>query len=261
MLSLEAMKIDRVRTEVSVQYVDHNILQIDNLNAEDHLFLESACRRFGLWYSPPGNGISHVVHMERFGRPGKSLLGSDSHTPAAGALCMFAFGAGGLDVALAMAGEPYAIAAPRILGVELTGALPPRVSAKDVILELLLRRGHAVMAGENYGQGSSREHAATAPRYLGLRLVLAKSFARIHRQNLINCGVLALRFADPGDYDRLVAGDVLQADNLRRSLEQGESIALRYDGLEIEPWHDLTADQIETILAGGVINRRRQDAA
>jgi len=94
MLSLEAMKLDRVKTEASVQYVDHNLLQIDNLNAEDHLFLESACRRYGVWYSRPGNGISHVVHMERFGRPGKSLLGSDSHTPAAGSLCMLAIGAG-----------------------------------------------------------------------------------------------------------------------------------------------------------------------
>ena len=158
MLSLEAMKIDRVTTEVSVQYVDHNLLQIDNLNAEDHLFLESACRRYGLHYSPPGNGISHVVHMERFGRPGKTLLGSDSHTPAAGALCMLAFGAGGLDVALAMAGEPYTLSAPRILGVELTGALPPWVSAKDVILELLRRRGVAGGVGkiiEYHGPGLS----------------------------------------------------------------------------------------------------------
>ncbi len=603
MLSLEAMGIDRVKTEVSVQYVDHNLLQVDNLNAEDHLFLESACRRFGLWYSPPGNGISHVVHMERFGRPGKTLLGSDSHTPAAGALCMLAIGAGGLDVALAMAGEPYAIAMPRILGVELSGELPQWVSAKDVILELLRRRGvaggvgriieyygpglgaldamdrhvianmgaelgattsvfpsdestwrylksqgreedwseiasdpgceydehehidlsklepliakpsspgnvvpvreiagleiaqsyigssanpgwrdfaiaaeivrgkrtppqvsfdvnptsrqvlqaliadgrlgalvvagarihqtgcngcigmgqapavgrnslrttprnfpgrsgteedsvflcspetaaasalagrivdprtlstpyprlveptapfsslmliekppplpearkvklvkgsnihslpefdalpdalelpillkmgdnvstdeilpagarvlpyrsnlekiatfsfsridptyadrakseaargHAVVGGKNYGQGSSREHAAAAPRYLGLRIVLAKSFARIHRQNLINYGVLPLRFADPTDYDRVAAGEALQARHLRRSLEEGAPITLLCAGRSIETQHDLTADQIEIILGGGVVNRRRRHAA
>jgi homoaconitase/3-isopropylmalate dehydratase large subunit len=97
MLALEAIDPDRVATEVSVQYVDHNLLQVDNLNADDHLFLEGACRRFGVWYSRPGNGISHVVHMQRFGKPGKSLLGSDSHTPAAGALGMLAIGAGGLD--------------------------------------------------------------------------------------------------------------------------------------------------------------------
>ena len=602
MLSLEAMGIDRVKTEVSVQYVDHNLLQVDNLNAEDHLFLESACRKFGLWYSPPGNGISHVVHMERFGRPGKTLLGSDSHTPAAGALCMLAIGAGGLDVALAMAGEPYAIAMPRILGVELTSELSPWVSAKDVILELLRRRGvaggvgriieyhgpglraldamdrhvianmgaelgattsvfpsdestrrylksqgreedwseiasdagceydehdhvdlsklepliakpsspgnvvpvreiagleiaqsyigssanpgwrdfaiaaeivkgkrippqvsfdvnptsrqvlqaliadgrlgmlvaagarihqtgcngcigmgqapaigrnslrttprnfpgrsgteedsvflcspetaaasalagrivdprtlstpypklvaptaplsslmllerpltfpearrvtlvkgsnihslpefdalpdaldlpillkmgdnvstdeilpagakvlpyrsnlekiatfsfaridptyadrareaargHAVIGGKNYGQGSSREHAAAAPRYLGLRIVLAKSFARIHRQNLINYGVLPLRFVDPNDYDRLAADDILQARHLRHNLEEGAPLALLCAGREIETRHDLTADQIEIILDGGVVNRRRRRAA
>jgi len=154
MLSLEAMQLERAKTKVSVQYVDHNLLQVDNLNAEDHLFLESACRRFGLWYSRPGNGISHVVHMERFGRPGESLLGSDSHTPAAGSLGMLAIGAGGLDVALAIAGEPYVTDMPAIFGVELHGALPPWVSAKDVILEMLRRHGVRGGAGkiiEYYG--------------------------------------------------------------------------------------------------------------
>lgn len=156
MLSLEAMNLERVKTEASVQYVDHNLLQIDNLNADDHLFLESACRRFGLWYSRPGNGISHVVHMQRFGRPGASLLGSDSHTPAAGALGMLAIGAGGLDVSLAMSGEPFPTTMPETLGIELTGSLPEWVSAKDVILELLRRRGVSGGVGkiiEYYGPG------------------------------------------------------------------------------------------------------------
>jgi aconitate hydratase len=596
MLSLESLDLDRVRTEVSVQYVDHNLLQIDNLNADDHLFLESACRRFGIWYSRPGNGISHVVHMERFGAPGKSLLGSDSHTPAAGSLGMLAIGAGGLDVALAMAGEPFPTAMPAIMGVKLTGALPDWVSAKDVILEMLRRHGvsggvgkiieyygpgltgltamdrhvianmgaelgattsvfpsdagtrtfltahgraadwralsadagcsyddhdeidlsrlepliakpsspgnvvpvaeiageeiyqayigssanpgwrdfavaaeivrgrtippkvsfdvnpssrqilttliadgrlgvfvaagarihqtgcngcigmgqapavgrnslrttprnfpgrsgteedsvflcspetatasalvgkiadprsldmtyprlsesaaagvashllegprppaqartvtlvkgpnirslpefdalpdrfelpvllkmgdnvstdeimpagakvlpyrsniekigefsferidkkyverargrggHAVIAGSNYGQGSSREHAAVAPRHLGLRLVLAKSFARIHRQNLINYGVLPLIFANPADYDRLAKDDTLTARDLRRTLEGGGDITLECKGA-VPTRHGLTAKQIEVILAGGVINWRR----
>jgi aconitate hydratase len=156
MLTLEALRLDRVRTEVSVQYVDHNLLQIDNLNADDHLFLESACRRFGIWYSRPGNGISHVVHMQRFGLPGKSLLGSDSHTPAAGALGMLAIGAGGLDVALAMSGEPFPTMMPAILGVQLRGELPDWVSAKDVILEMLRRRGVSGGVGkivEYFGPG------------------------------------------------------------------------------------------------------------
>ncbi|MFP4002293.1 MAG: aconitate hydratase [Alphaproteobacteria bacterium] len=156
MLSLEAMELDRVQTEVSVQYVDHNLLQMDNLNADDHLFLESACRRFGLWYSPPGNGVSHPVHMQRFGKPGKTLLGSDSHTPAAGSLGMLAIGAGGLDVALAMSGEPFATQMPKVMGVKLTGKLPDWVSAKDVILEMLRRHGVSGGVGkviEYYGPG------------------------------------------------------------------------------------------------------------
>jgi len=156
MLALEAIDLERVHTEASVQYVDHNLLQIDNLNADDHRFLESACRRFGLWYSRPGNGISHAVHMQRFGRPGATLLGSDSHTPAAGALGMLAIGAGGLDVALAMSGEPFPTVMPAVMGVKLTGALPDWVSAKDVILEMLRRHGVSGGAGkviEYYGPG------------------------------------------------------------------------------------------------------------
>jgi aconitate hydratase len=587
-----------------VQYVDHNLLQIDNLNAEDHLFLESACRRYGIWYSRPGNGISHVVHMERFGRPGKSLLGSDSHTPAAGSLGMLAIGAGGLDVALAMAGDPYSTTMPAVFGVELTGAPPDWVSAKDVILEMLRRygvsggvgkiieyhgvgllrltamdrhvianmgaelgattsvfpsdemtraflesqgrgqdwrelkadrgcdydqhdhidlsklepliakpsspgkvvavrevqgaeiaqsyigssanpgwrdfavvaeivrgrtvpsgvsldvnptsrqvlemliadgrlaalvaagarihqtgcngcigmgqapaigrnslrttprnfpgrsgteedsvflcspetaaasalfgkitdprrldvpypklsqpaippmsaslfvpplpieqarevalvkgsnikslpefdalpdgldlpillkmpddvstdeimpagarvlpyrsnlqkiaefsferidptyvararaigrrAGHAVIAGRNYGQGSSREHAAAAPRYLGLRMVVAKSFARIHRQNLINYGILPLLFVDPTDYDRLEMNDTLRVRDLRQKLESGGRILLESSNAAVETRHGLTSDQIEIILDGGVVNHRRKSVA
>ncbi len=141
MLELEAMGLDRVKTEVSVQYVDHNLLQTDYRNPDDHLFLRSACLRFGIWYSKPGNGVSHPVHQERFGIPGKTLLGSDSHTPAAGAIGMLSMGAGGLAVALAMAGRPYGIRMPLVHGVRLTGKLPPWVSAKDVILEMLRRHG------------------------------------------------------------------------------------------------------------------------
>jgi aconitate hydratase len=579
-------------------------LQIDNLNAEDHLFLESACRRYGIWYSRPGNGISHVVHMERFGRPGKSLLGSDSHTPAAGSLGMLAIGAGGLDVALAMAGDPYSTTMPAVFGVELTGAPPDWVSAKDVILEMLRRygvsggvgkiieyhgvgllrltamdrhvianmgaelgattsvfpsdemtraflesqgrgqdwrelkadrgcdydqhdhidlsklepliakpsspgkvvavrevqgaeiaqsyigssanpgwrdfavvaeivrgrtvppgvsldvnptsrqvlemliadgrlaalvaagarihqtgcngcigmgqapaigrnslrttprnfpgrsgteedsvflcspetaaasalfgkitdprrldvpypklsqpaippmsaslfvpplpieqarevalvkgsnikslpefdalpdgldlpillkmpddvstdeimpagarvlpyrsnlqkiaefsferidptyvararaiarrAGHAVIAGRNYGQGSSREHAAAAPRYLGLRMVVAKSFARIHRQNLINYGILPLLFVDPTDYDRLEMNDTLRVRDLRQKLESGGRILLESSNAAVETRHGLTSDQIEIILDGGVVNHRRKSVA
>jgi aconitate hydratase len=141
MQELEALALDRVRTQVSVQYVDHNILQADERNAEDHLFLRSAARRFGLWFSKPGNGVSHPTHMRHFGVPGRTLAGSDSHTCAGGSLGMLAIGTGGLEVALAMSGRPLHLTMPRIWGIRLTGELPPWVSAKDVILELLRRHG------------------------------------------------------------------------------------------------------------------------
>ncbi|PZS23817.1 MAG: aconitate hydratase [Acidimicrobiales bacterium] len=141
MLELEAMGVGQVRTELSAQYVDHNLLQVDYRNADDHLFLRSGCQRFGLWYSKPGNGVSHPVHMQRFGRPGKTLLGADSHTCAAGSLGMLAMGAGGLEVAMAMAGEPFFVNMPTVMGVRLIGRLPDWVSAKDVILEMLRRHG------------------------------------------------------------------------------------------------------------------------
>jgi len=141
MLEFEAMNIPRVRTEVSAQYVDHNLLQMDYKNPDDHLFLGSACKKFGVWFSRPGNGVSHPVHMENLGVPGKTLLGSDSHSCSAGSLGMLAMGAGGLEVAMAMAGEPFYVRMPEVMGVKLTGKLPEWVSAKDVILEMLRRHG------------------------------------------------------------------------------------------------------------------------
>ncbi len=141
MLELEALGLDRIKTELSVQYVDHNLLQTDEKNPDDHLFLQSAAQRFGLWFSKAGNGVSHPVHQAHFGRPGATMIGSDSHTCAAGALGMLAIGVGGLEVAMAMAGQPLYVAMPEIWGVELTGELPAWVSAKDVILEMLRRHG------------------------------------------------------------------------------------------------------------------------
>lgn len=148
MLELQAMGLERAQTQTSVQYVDHNLIQADNKNPDDHLFLQSACQRYGLWFSRPGNGVSHPVHMQRFGIPGKTLLGSDSHTPAAGSLGMLAIGAGGIDVAMAIAGQPFFFKMPEIWGVELVGELPDWVSAKDVILEMLRR--HDVKGGVGY---------------------------------------------------------------------------------------------------------------
>ncbi len=138
-LEFEAMGVERARPEVAVSYVDHNLLQTDFRNADDHRFLRSIAAKYGLYFSPPGNGISHQVHLERFSVPGQTMLGSDSHTPTAGGAGMLAFGAGGLDVALALAGQPFYLIMPEIIGVRLTGRFPAWVSAKDVILELLRR--------------------------------------------------------------------------------------------------------------------------
>jgi aconitate hydratase len=139
-LQFEAMGIPRVRTKLSVSYVDHSMLQAGFENADDHRFLQSIAAKYGIYFSRPGNGICHQVHLERFGVPGQTLLGSDSHTPTCGGLGMVAIGAGGLDVAMAMAGQPFYLTAPTVVLVRLTGSLPPWVSAKDVILEVLRRR-------------------------------------------------------------------------------------------------------------------------
>ena len=136
-LQFEAMNLSRVRTECSVSYIDHNTLQSGFENADDHAFLQSAAARFGAYFSRPGNGICHQVHLERFAKPGKTLLGSDSHTPTAGGMGMLAMGAGGLDVAVAMGGGAFYLPNPKVLRVWLTGQLSDWVSAKDIILEIL----------------------------------------------------------------------------------------------------------------------------
>ncbi|MGC9316623.1 MAG: aconitate hydratase [Armatimonadota bacterium] len=155
-LQFEALDIPRVRTELSVSYVDHNTLQTGFENADDHRYLQSVAARYGIYFSRPGNGICHQVHLERFGVPGKTLLGSDSHTPTAGGLGMLGIGVGGLDVAAAMAGEPFYLNMPEIVGVLLTGQLTGWASAKDVILELLRRltvKGGVGRLFEYFGPG------------------------------------------------------------------------------------------------------------
>lgn len=155
-LQFEAIGIKRVQTELSVSYVDHNTIQTDYKNPDDHLFLQSFAKKYGLYFSRPGNGICHQVHLERFGLPGKTLLGSDSHTPTGGGLGMLAIGAGGLDIACAMAGAPFTLAMPKVVGIHLTGALQSMCSAKDVILELLRRctvKNGVGKVFEYYGDG------------------------------------------------------------------------------------------------------------
>lgn len=140
-MQFEALDIDSVRVPLAVMYVDHNVLQIDDKNMQDHRYLETFCRRYGLHYSPAGHGISHYIHLERFVKPGDLLLGADSHTSTAGAAAMFATGAGGLEVAVSMAGYGFEFPCPRVVGVELIGELAEAVEAKDIVLELLRRYG------------------------------------------------------------------------------------------------------------------------
>ncbi|TFG29180.1 MAG: aconitate hydratase [Promethearchaeota archaeon] len=138
-LQFEAIKLDRIKTELSISFVDHNTMQTDFKNADDHRYLQSVAAKYGIKFSKPGNGICHQVYLERFARPGKVLLGSDSHTPTAGGMGMIGIGAGGLDVAIAMAGGPFYLKVPKIIGIKLLNSLPDFISAKDIILEVLRR--------------------------------------------------------------------------------------------------------------------------
>ncbi|MDD2580462.1 MAG: aconitase family protein, partial [Desulfuromonadaceae bacterium] len=156
MLEFIAMGLPRVKVGLAAQYIDHNLLQTDYKNADDHAFLTSAAMKFGVHLSKPGNGVSHQVHLERFGVPGITLLGADSHSTTAAGISVLAIGAGGLDVALAMAGYPFSLPCPKVMGIRLAGKLPDWVSGKDVILEMLRR--HTVRGGvgkviEYYGPG------------------------------------------------------------------------------------------------------------
>ena len=155
-LQFEAMNIPEVKTEISVSYVDHNTLQMGFENADDHKYLQTMNANYGIYYSKAGNGICHQVHLERFGRPGATLLGSDSHTPTGGGIGMIAIGAGGLDVAVAMGGGAFYLTAPKVINIELKGKLRPWVSAKDVILkvlEILSTKGNVGYVVEYTGEG------------------------------------------------------------------------------------------------------------
>ena len=162
-LQFEAMGVPRIRTKLSVSYVDHNTLQTGFENADDHKFLQSIASKYGIYFSRPGNGICHQVHLERFGVPGQTLLGSDSHTPTGGGLGMLAIGAGGLDVAVAMAGGPFYLNMPKVVLVKLSGQLNPWVSAKDVILELLRRLSVKGGVGKVIEYGGDGVKSLTVP--------------------------------------------------------------------------------------------------
>ena len=208
MLALEAMELDRIKIELACQYVDHNLFQADYRNPDDHVFLRSCCQKFGIHYSAPGNGISHPTHQERFGVPGKLLVGTDSHTPAAGAIGMIGIGIGSIEGASILAGEPLNIPMPEIMGVNLTGTLPDWVSAKDIILEMLRRhtvKGAAGRIIEYYGPGVAtlsamdRHVIANMGTELGATSSVFPADERV-REFLTETG-------RPNDYTKLLAED------------------------------------------------------
>ncbi|MBB3191031.1 aconitate hydratase [Halomonas cerina] len=264
MLEFEAMQLDRVRTELSAQYVDHNLFQEDFKNPDDHLFLQSACRKFGVWFSPAGNGVSHPVHQERFGIPGKTLVGSDSHTPAAGALGMFATGAGGLEVALAMAGKPLYLKMPDVVGVELTGELPDWVSAKDVVLEMLRRfdvKGGVGKVFEYYGPGldslsaMDRHVIANMGTEMGATTSVFPSDGEVKRfleQQERGDDWQELLADDGADYDEHVSLDLSTLEPL---------IALPSSPGNVRPIHEVAGEEIYQAYIGSSANPGLRDFA
>ncbi len=221
-LQFEALQVHRVKTELSVSYIDHNTVQIGFENADDHRYLQSIAEKYGLYFSRAGNGICHQVHLERFGRPGKTLIGSDSHTPTGGALGMAAIGAGGLDVALAMAGEPFYLTCPRVIKIHLLGRLQPWVSAKDIILKVLERFGTKGNVGVVFEYGGPGVETLTVPERATIANMgaecgvttsifpsdaMTRRFLKAQRREE---HWMELRADDDADYDRMVEIDLSQ---------------------------------------------------
>jgi len=227
-LEFETLGLDKVRVGFAAQYVDHNLLQTDHKNADDHRFLQTACARFGIHFSQPGNGVSHQVHSERFGKPGLTLLGADSHTPGAAGISMLAMGAGGLDVALAMAGFPYHFRCPKVLGVKLTGELPSWVSAKDVILEMLRRydvKGCLGKVVEYYGPG-------------------VKTISVAGRRSIGNMGT------ELGATSTVFPSDEVTRDYLRREGREKDWVGLEADeGAEYDEYAEIDLAKVEPLIA------------
>ena len=227
-LQLEAMGIKRVKTKLSAAYIDHNMLQEGFENADDHLFIQSAARKYGIYFSRPGNGICHQVHLERFGVPGQTLLGSDSHTPTNGGIGMLAIGAGGLDVAAAMAGEPYYLTKPEIVNIRLTGRLAPFVTAKDIILEVLRR---LTVKG---GVGKIFEYTGDALPYLSVP----------ERATITNMG------AELGATTSIFPSDEVTREFLRAQQREADWVELAADpDAEYDQVIEIDLSQIEPLAA------------
>lgn len=261
-LQFEAMNIPRVKTELSVSYVDHNMQQTDYRNMDDHRYLQSAARKYGIFFSRPGNGICHQVHLERFGRPGKTLLGSDSHTPTSGGLGLLAIGAGGLDVAVAMAGGPFHLTYPRVAGVRLTGELQPMCNAKDVILTLLKRetvKGGIGKVYEYFGPGVSNlsvPQRATITN-MGAELGATTSIFpsdEVTREFLIQQGreeVWTENTADPDpEYDEIIEIDLSKVEPMAACPHMPDNVV---------PVREISGTEIHQVALGSCTNSSIND--
>ena len=263
-LQFENMGIDRVRTELSVSYVDHNTLQEDYRNSDDHRYLQTVAARYGIWFSRPGNGICHQVHLECFGEPGKTLLGSDSHTPMAGGLGMLAIGAGGFDVAAAMAGRAFRLPTPKVTGVRLSGRLRNGVAAKDVILELLRRetvKGGVGRIYEYFGEGAGSlsvpERAAITN--MGAELGATSSLfpsdgmTRLFLEERGRASVWRELSADPGaEYERVIEIDLSALS---------PAAACPHSPDNVKPVAELAGLKVDQVVIGSCTNSSIDDLA
>ena len=263
-LELEAMGIERVATELSVSYVDHNTLQTGHENADDHLYLRTIAARYGIFFSPPGNGICHQVHLERFGVPGKTLLGSDSHTPTAGGLGMLAIGAGGLDVAMAMAGRPFSLVMPEVIRIDLSGRLAPWVSAKDVILDVLRRLSVKGGVGRVLEYGGSGVKGLSVPARSTITNMGAELGAT---SSLFPSDEETRRFLQAQgrarDWTPLAAdNDAGYAEGLSIDLAQLEPLlALPYSPDHVRPVRENTGVKVHQVIIGSCTNSSYEDLA
>ncbi len=261
-LQFEAMDVPRVKTELSVSYVDHNTLQDGFENADDHRYLQTVASRYGIYYSKAGNGICHQVHLERFGRPGKTLLGSDSHTPTGGGIGMLAIGAGGLDVAVAMGGGPFYLTCPEVIKVNLTGKLQPWVSAKDVILSilrLLTTKGNVGKVIEYGGEGAKtlsvpeRATITNMGAELGVTTSvfpsdeITKSFLKAQRREREWTAVAA---DDDAEYEKVIDLDLGSVEPLMAKPHSPDNIGTV---------KDLAGTKVDQVMVGSCTNSSYRD--
>src|SRR4051795_1283918 len=263
-MQFELLGVDEATVPLAVMYVDHNVLQIDDKNMQDHRYLRSFSERYGLWFSPPGHGISHYVHIERFARPGRLLVGADSHTTTSGALGMFATGAGGLEVAVAMAGYGFELPCPRVVGVELTGRLSAAVEAKDVVLELLRRfgvRGGTGAVFEFFGDGVAGLSTAGRATICNMAMETGASTAVFPADQQTRAWLAAqgreAEFrplaADPGaGYDQHVCIDLSAVEPL---------VALPQSPGNVVPVAEVAGTEVVQVCVGSSVNSAYEDLA